>query len=299
MNFFAKSQFSRKFVERHQKTYILPTLYGMAFGVVCILLLGIAFASTNNAVYFLCFLLTVLGVQSLVITNQNTEKLGVAFVEVEDFFADETGFARVSLQNATTTDLHGLQIETAQNLPAVLSVLPAGERKEIQVPLKYDVPGEQKMPGLKISSDFPFHFARSWKKFYSEVSFAVFPARRGQSEFPPGAFADPHLHPVIQDEFKSHREYQTSDSPRRIDWKVTARTERMMVKEYDQQTATQITLRWEDCPQSSEDERKSQLSLWIDLAEKKNYEYALKLPQRRVDFGRGPRHRLQCLRALL
>jgi uncharacterized protein (DUF58 family) len=157
----------------------------------------------------------------------------------------------------------------------------------------------QTLPPLRISSDFPFHFARSWKKHYSTLTFGVFPARKGQLEFPARAFADLNLQTPNQDDFKSHRDYQNTDSQRRIDWKVTARMDKMMVKEYDQQTTTKVTLRWDDCPQPSDDEKKSQLSLWIDLAEKKNFEYALRIPGASLDFGKGPQHRLQCLRALL
>jgi uncharacterized protein (DUF58 family) len=303
MSFFAKFQSFRKkrrsFIEKHRKTYILPTLYGVAFGVVCILLLGIAFASTNNAVYFLCFLLTVLGIQSLVTTNQNTERLDIARIEVEDYFADEIGFARVQLQNNSSEDLHELTLELSTDNRMDVATLRAQERKDIQLLLKNSRPGVHPFPALRISSDFPFHFARSWKKHYSEVTFGVFPARRGHPDFPPEAFADIHLQINNQDEFKSHREYNSSDSPRRIDWKVTARLDKMMVKEYDQQTTTKVTLRWEDCSQVEPDNKKSQLSLWIDSAEKKNFEYALVLPTQNFEFGKGPQHRQTCLRALL
>ncbi|MBC7370536.1 MAG: DUF58 domain-containing protein [Bdellovibrionaceae bacterium] len=305
MNFSAKFQFlrnrlpSRRFVERHQKTYILPTLYGVAFGFVCILILGIAFASTNNAVYFLCFLLTVLGVQSLVTTNKNTERFDISRIEVEDFFADETGFARIYLHNQSAEDLHQVSLETASASKIEVLVLRSHERKEIQMPIAIAKPGLHQFPPVKVSSDFPFYFARSWKKHYGDLKFAVFPSRRGQIEFPAEAFADIHLQQLNQDEFKSHREYETSDSPRRIDWKVTARLDKMMVKEYDQQTTTKVTLRWEDCPQSNPDDKKSQLSLWIDLAEKKNFEYAVILPGFHIEFGKGPQHRLNCLRSLL
>lgn len=304
MSFFRKFPFfrrlpSKRFVERHQKTYILPTLYGVAFGVVCILLLAIAFASTNNAVYFLCFLLSVLGVQSLVTTNRNTERLDITRMEVEDFFADEVGFARLHLQNASADDLYELTIETSPISKVFLSVLRAKERKELQLPIVIHQAGIHAFPPLKVSSDFPFHFARSWKKHYGELNFGVFPARRGESNFPAVAFADTHQQIFNQEEFKSHRDYEVSDSPRRIDWKVTARLDKIMVKEYDQPTNTKVSLRLEDCPQITIDEKKSQLSLWIDLAEKKNFEYALMLPKLNLAFGKGPQHRLACLRALL
>lgn len=293
MSFFAKYRLSAN------KTYIAPTLYGAAFAAICILLLGIAFASTNNAVYFLCFLLSALGIQSLLTTNKNIESLEILRIEVADFFADETGFIRVFLQNPGSEDLHGISLETTPDQQKLLPLLRSKERKELQLLLTTYTAGIHDLPPLKATSDFPFYFTRSWKKYKSMGTFAVFPARRGQPEFSAQAFADTHLKSPNQDEFKNHREYQNSDSPSRIDWKASARTNHLLVKEYDPYTTTKVTLRWEDCPQSSVEEKKSQMSLWIDLAEKKNFEYAVILPEQRLDFDKGPQHHHQCLRALL
>jgi len=271
----------------------------VAFAVVCILLLVIGFSSTNNAVYFLCFLMTVLGSQSLILTNRNTDLLQIQNIEGEDFFSDETGHIKVSLYNPSRDELHALTIETSPENQTIVEKLGPGERKEIQISLQNKSPGTHTFPALRISSDFPYYLSRSWKKHYSENSFHVFPARKGKNEFSDKAFADLNSQTHNQDDFKYHREYQNTDSPRRIDWKVTARVQKMMVKDYDQQMTTKVTLRWEDCPQVSIDEKKCQLSLWLDLAEKKNFEYALVLPNEKISLGKGRQHQLQCLRALL
>lgn len=289
----------RRFREKHQKTYILPTLYGVALGGLCLLLLGIAFASTNNAVYFLCFLLSSLAIQSLVETNKNIELLEITHFEIKDFFADETGAILLCLKNLGSKSIYDLQIGASALLSQSVPLMPALLKKEIQIPLKIKSPGIHSVPFLQISSEFPFHFARSWKKNYIDISFYVFPPRRGLSEFSRQAFVGRDLKANELDNFKSHREYQTTDSPQRIDWKVTARTEKLMVKEFDQNSATKINIRWEDCPQTEDSEKYAQLSLWIDLAEKSNYEYSLTLPKVTIGYGHGPQHRLTCLRALL
>jgi uncharacterized protein (DUF58 family) len=299
MNFFAKSRSSAKFQERHQKTYILPTLYGVFFGVVCILLLGIAFVSTNNAVYFLCFLLTVLGIQSLILTNSNSDRLDIGKIEVEDFFADEAGFAKVSVHNPSPEVLRDLDLEISTAKPLRIEALDVNARRELRVALPTLAMGVHTVPPLRISSEFPFFLSRSWKKFYSDSKFYVFPARKGASEFSAEAHAQAQALQQSFDDFKNHRDYQMTDSPSRIDWKVSARVQKTLVKEYESQTSVKVVLRWEDCPQISDEDKKSQLSLWIDLAEKKNFEYSLVLPNRHIALGRGPQHRQQCLRALL
>lgn len=303
MNFFAKlrssPRFKPKFREKHEKTYILPTVYGVAFAFVCLLLFGIGFASTNNAVYFLCFLMVALGSQSLIITNRITDKIKITQVSAEDFFADEVGRVRLSLHNPSQEDLQGVQLSFAKDSFIDVDRIRAGERRDVVVPYSQREPGLYKIPQLSISSDFPYHFSRSWKKHFVETSVWVYPARRGSSQFAVAAYSSRANESVNIDDFKGHREYQKSDSPRSIDWKVTARVQELMVKEYDPQTSRKVTLRWEDCAQANDADKKSQLSLWIDLAEKNNFEYALELPSRVLTFSRGPQHRTECLRALI
>jgi len=299
MSFFVKFRSSRKFQEKHEKTYIMPTMYGVAFGFICILLLAIGFASANNAIYFLCFFMVALGSQSLVLTNGTTEKMKIAHLHAEDFFADEVGSLRLSLHNPSKEDLRGVQLSIDANSLVDISRLKAGEHRDVTLPLTVTTPGFVKIPNVRVSSDFPYHFSRSWKKYLSDLSVSVYPARRGSAQFAKTAFTARNNESQNLDDFKGHREYQTTDSPRSIDWKVTARVQKTMVKEYDPQTSRKIILRWEDCAQSSEEDKRSQLSLWIDLAEKNNFDYSLELPSRHISYGRGPHHKSECLRALL
>lgn len=277
----------------------MPTLYGVAFGTVCLLLFGIGFASTNNAVYFLCFFMVALGSQSLVTTNRTTEKVKITSVVADDFFADETGAIRLGLQNPSDEDLRGVQLSFSASSLVEVDRVRAGERRDVLVPYSQTEAGVYHLPQLRISSDFPYHFSRSWKKYHTDVSLHVYPARRGSSQFAVGAFVARNAETLNLDDFKGHREYQNTDSPRSIDWRVTARVQKIMVKEYDPQTSRKITLRWEDCAQTSDADRKSQLSLWIDLAEKNNFDYAVELPWRQIPSSRGPQHKIECLRSLV
>ncbi|WP_413288118.1 DUF58 domain-containing protein [Bdellovibrio sp. HCB337] len=277
----------------------MPTAYGVAFGCICLLLFGIGFASTNNAVYFLCFFMAALGSQSLILTNRNIDKLQILQLSIEDFFADEVGALKLLVYNSTQEDMENILFEVAPEGQFLLDKLKAGERREVLVPFKMNNEGVHQVPSLKISSEFPYHFSRSWKKHYHEIKAFVYPARLGSAQFASAAHTQRFQESQSLDDFKGHREYQKSDSPRSIDWRVTARVQKVMTKEFDPQSSRKLTLRWEDCPQTSEQEKKRQLSLWLDLAEKNNMEYALDLPTRQLPYGRGPQHKTECLRSLL
>lgn len=240
-----------------------------------------------------------LAVQSLVITNKNIEKIEVTSVEVADYFADETGYAKVSIHNPLLSDLENIVFEFEKKNPVSVAKLRPGERRQVQIPLSLKSSGKHYCPKLKISSDYPFFFARSWKTFQSENAFFVYPPRVGQNAFSANAFLLHDSETETQDEFKGHRDYRDNDSPRAIDWKVTSRLQKMTVKEYDSQGAKKIWLRWQDVPVAFAQNRAAQLSLWIDLADKMNFEYGLILPHQTIEFGLGPTHKTLCLRALV
>src|SRR5436190_3557246 len=59
-----------------------------------------------------------------------------------------------------------------------------------------------------------------------------------------GAVAGIHRSPVkgASVEFRQHRAYVAGDEPRRLDWRILARTDRPYVREYDQETNLRAVL---------------------------------------------------------
>src|SRR5206468_12765528 len=59
-----------------------------------------------------------------------------------------------------------------------------------------------------------------------------------------GAITGQHRSPVkgASIEFRQHRFYTPGDEPRRLDWRVLARTDRPYIKEYDEETNLRCVL---------------------------------------------------------
>lgn len=285
------------------RTYILPTGYGLSFAIVCLFLLAVAFASSNNAIYLLCFVMSSLGIQSLVLTNKNTENVEINALEIPDFHADESGFAIVTVHNASIEDAHSLRCEfalkTMKNSWTMLPHLKPGERARLRIPVEQKHSGRYAIPKLKLSSDFPFYLSRSWKMHAAQTNYYVYPPRKGVKAFSQKAYALQQKDEIIQDEFKGHRDYRENDSPRSIDWKVSSRLQKTTVKEYETEGTKKVMLRWQDVEATGDADKKAQLSLWIDLAEKNEYQYGLVLPHLDIELGSGAKHKSQCLRALV
>ncbi|MBL8853980.1 MAG: DUF58 domain-containing protein [Planctomycetaceae bacterium] len=72
------------------------------------------------------------------------------------------------------------------------------------------------------------------------LAMARFPIRRLMNGTRQGNHRSPFT--GASAEFAQHREYCPGDEPRRIDWRVLARTDRFVVKQYDQETNLRATI---------------------------------------------------------
>lgn len=109
-------------------------------------------------------------------------------------------------------------------------------------------------------------------------------------------------------EFSQHRGYEPGDEPRRIDWKLFARSDRYFVRESESEAALAVwvvldasaSLSEEDADGQSKWQRARQLAAALLLiAQRQNDRFGLLLVGNgRVDIGplgSGPRHRDRCL----
>jgi uncharacterized protein (DUF58 family) len=133
--------------------------------------------------------------------------------------------------------------------------------------------------------------------------------RRPPSAGPLGLNASRRRGPGL--EFSQHRGYEPGDEPRRIDWKLFARSDRYFVRESESEAALSLWLLVDhsaslaevDADGSSKWARACQLSAaLIELATRQNDRFALALigagRLQPGPLGAGPRQRDRCLGAL-
>jgi uncharacterized protein (DUF58 family) len=101
------------------------------------------------------------------------------------------------------------------------------------------------------------------------------------------------------DDFAGLRPYQSSDSPRHVAWKASARSETLLTKFFAGRASSELWFDWERLPSGMDIEaRLSRLARWVVLAEERGLRYGLKLPGASVPLGEGFPHREKCLREL-
>lgn len=148
-------------------------------------------------------------------------------------------------------------VELEQPLPpggeqsAVTALLPSikGEREfELQVPC--ELRGRHRLPPLLARSGYPLGVSEASKALCAEGDeVLVYPVPFRLDSFPYVSGAHMPLSGVQAvamtgggQEFIEVREYQPGDSPRHIHWPQTARQQHLMVREYEFQSATEVTL---------------------------------------------------------
>jgi uncharacterized protein (DUF58 family) len=307
--FFVKWRYRLSFFlpkEKSQKSYIIPNKFGMMFGLLCLVLLYTSFATGNNLLYLYTFFLTGIGFSSLWFTHANVADLKIIEAETEDVFAGEDAYTLVTVFNPGRQPRYHVQVYNKKLEVGLIDEIPPFSSRSVRVNLGRFPRGRQVLPRLTVSSSFPFLLLTTWKNFELEKSFSIFPKRSGHSNFPPAGLLKENAEGrrvdqvrSAESEFSGHRKFESSDSPRHIDWKAYARTEKMLVKDYQGFRPLEIKIQWRHTGHLGHfEDRLSQMALWIEIAEMKGLHYSFEFGSLAVMTGRGRNHYLLCLKHL-
>ncbi len=307
--FFVKLKSQLKFLipeQKQNKTYIIPTKFGFFFSVIILVLLYTSFASGNNFLYLYTFFLTSVGVTTLRLTNENISAIKIESVEIQEVFAGSPAYANVNLFNSSSQVKSFIEVYHDAKIITTVPEIAANSAYQARIELKPFLRGRHPLPRIILSTTYPFYLLNSWKVFRSKETFVVFPAQVGEAQLP---FYE-KLHESVDNnlvhqrnspdsEFTGHRKFEVGDSFRQVDWKAFARTEKLLVKDYQSFRAQEVDLRWSNTAAHLNLElRLSQLALWIEIAESKGFHYSLEIPGKVFEIQRGRSHYLKCLTAL-
>jgi uncharacterized protein (DUF58 family) len=148
-------------------------------------------------------------------------------------------------------------LSTLTSYPFSLPLLPIGKlayfvlvpaqqsaRKRIERP--FDQRGRYPITGFRISTRFPAGFFRKWRRIDATGEIIVYPKPKPLDDFY-------HALPMLAGQVQSHargsgddlyaiRRYQASDHMRYIDWKATAKSMQMMVREHTREDEWRLTI---------------------------------------------------------
>lgn len=221
-----------------RRIYILPSRFGLLYGLATLFLLLGALNYNNNPAILLGLLLGAAALVSSVMTVRHLACLQVVAFNADAAHAGQPQACRLLLEPVSGTS-HGGRIAAGVTLrhgQVRSHALPGADGR---LHLRWSWPsqrrGRRSLGRIRLASDYPLGLFRAWCDLEPELSTLVFPVL----ETPPPAWpssprgqAGPTLqHQGAPEEWFALREFQRGDSLREIAWKASARHDRWLVNE--------------------------------------------------------------------
>lgn len=282
-----------------RRVYVLPTRFGLFFAALLFAMLLGALNYNNNPAFLLALLLGATGLASLIAAHLQLSGLGVDAISAEPVAAGSILSLHIALTATDARKRRGLQLRCRE----ACSTAPPMSTKPVvaMLSLATERRGWIEPGRIRVSTTQPLGLAMAWSWVWPDAPLLVYPSAEPQGPaLPPGdgSANQARLHPA-GDDVHHLRAYRSGDPRRAIAWKPSARRDTLLVREYEQPLAIEVTLDWRTLSQLAYEQRIRRLAHWVDLAEREGRRYRLLLPgQPALGPGQGSAHRHLCLRAL-
>jgi uncharacterized protein (DUF58 family) len=263
------------------------------FYIIIMLLFGFAAINTaNNLLYMITSFMMAFMIISGVISYYNIKFLEVTFVKAYDFFANEPGKVVLSIRNQKRWPSFLLNIFVAKDLhkdvkrffkkyktfeilyEKSIFTLKAKEEKHIELIISFEKRGNYKELEVYISSDFPFGFAYREIKYRVPVDIYVYPnPKQCKINIVQYKSEKGFIKTSEGQELYQIREYN-SEHPKYINWKASAKVQKLMVNDFSDFISKEIILRPEDFDMDLE-QKLSCMSFIVLEASKQNAKIGL------------------------
>jgi uncharacterized protein (DUF58 family) len=284
-----------------RRIFVLPTRHGLMFAAMLMLMLTGSINYNLSLGFILTFLLGSMGVTTILYTFRNLATLRIAGGRARPVFAGDTAHFIVHLEN--TGDMPRYAVNLTHDKHEWVSVdIPA----RTTVAAAAGVPARRRgllRPGrLTLFTRYPLGLVYAWAYLELDLRCVVYP----RPAFPGLPLPLPAISAGAgnergkgQEDFSGLRQYHLGDSPRHIAWKLAARDQGLLTKQFSGQAEAELWLDWSLLPAAMGTEEKlSHLARWVIEAHETGLSFGLRLPGKTVEMENGDPQRERCLEAL-
>ena len=205
-----------------------------------------ALASGNNLLYLLYGLLLSSLVVSIAALRINMSSLRITVEPPKRIFQNRHAFLKVRIQNSGRFSSRYIAVSRGSESFFAKRIQPDTEETGL---LPVDLPhrGKNSVEGLRVESSYPFGLIKMSRPIDNPILIALPRPRdiRAPSEFNADVSGTGRLIPVrgSGEELYSVREYDPSDDSRLINWKMSARSGKIIVNTFASNGGSKITVR--------------------------------------------------------
>ncbi len=285
----------------HRRIFILPTIRGLGFICLIVLLLLIAFVYNNNLAYLLAFLLASIFFITILHSFKSLAGLIINQGHSLSVFAGEAVPFEIIIDNPSNVERYNLKAKLETEIDFFLN---PHEKKKIVLYSVTQKRGWHQMGTVTLSSTYPLGLFRAWSLLRFAAKALVYP-KPSSIELPFPEHDSGQGQPLNKrqakqgrDDFCGITEYQQGDPIRQIHWKAFAKGQGLFSKQYSGENSFELWLNYEQTPGHNVEERLSQLCRWVIDAEKMGLKYGVKIVGVKFKPSYGLTHYQRCLEAL-
>jgi uncharacterized protein (DUF58 family) len=284
-----------------RRVFILPTRHGLMFAAMLMLMLTGSINYNLGLGFILTFLLGAMGVNTIIYTFRNLANLRVAGGRARPVFAGDTAHFIVHLENIGDTPRYAVNLTHNKR-----------EWETVDIPARTTVSTAAGVPALRrgllrpgrltLFTRYPLGLIYAWAYLELDLHCVVYPrpASPGlplpEAAMSAGAGSE---RGKGQEDFSGMRQYHFGDSPRHIAWKLAARDQGLLTKQFSGRAEAELWLDWSLLPAAMGTEEKlSHLARWVIDAHETGLSFGLRLPGKTVEMANGDAQREHCLEAL-
>jgi uncharacterized protein (DUF58 family) len=282
----------------YRHIYVMPTLFGVWFGILLAVTLLGGLNFNNNMALLIGFLLAAIAQLTTLLAYRNLVGLELSAIRAEPVFAGETARFQVYLRNPEAR--HRFAIQLSDGLTTECTDIDGNETTMLHLPRPANRRGWLKMQPFNLENRFPLGMFRAWSVIIPTAECLVYP--RPSLHPPPlprsGRGDEGTARAGEGEQFHGLRKYRPGDALKSIAWKSSARHDKLLTREYESPQQEACELNWYLMKENSVEEKLSVLAAWIIKAEHQMIPYSLELPNDALPTDLGPAHRDACLRLL-
>ncbi len=295
----------RSFFKRFRgfkKVYIIPSKLGFKFVSINFLLLLISLSYANNMALIITFAMFTFLIIQMLDTHKTIQILDLEKATVGSDFEDNALDIRLFFKDETFTrvlqDIN-ITIELQNHNKNSIRIRLKDQEKLGKKSACFTLPnlnrGEYKITSFIFHTNPKIKFFYVWKFERVNSRFFVYPKKLKDENSIKDHYNDKILNHGT--DFDRHLQYSKGMPSKRIDWKILARKDQVLLRNFTETQRDSVEVNFEDF-HGTKEERIQKITYTLDLLNNHQVKWTLVLPLMTIPAQAGADHFKKCLEAL-